>query len=129
MPNPGSRYSGNPSYARRQYLPAGCSGRCNDRASGFVRQQFEGEGGTVHYFTPAAGVPGLGDPSLPKLNGSAEKLLGFVDRHRNSTAKLLRQVTKHENSRLTFAQGELRHDGAVDRLEGLLGGETEYQRS
>src|SRR6266403_3653 len=109
MLNPGSRCSGNPSYARRQRLPA--RGSRNDRASGFVRQQFESDGGTVNYFAPAAGVPGLGDPSLPKLNGSAEKLLGFVDRDRNSTAKLRRQMTKHENSRLTFAQGKLRDDG------------------
>src|SRR5260370_20995209 len=57
-------------------------GRCNDRASGFVRQQFESEGGTVNYFAPPAGVPGMGEPSLPKCNGSAEQLLGLVERHR-----------------------------------------------
>src|SRR5258708_26654424 len=103
-------------------------GSRNDRGSRFVRQQFESEGGTVNYFAPAAGVPGLGDPSLPKFNGSAEKFLGFVDRDRNSTAKLRRQMTKNENSRLTFAQGKLRDDGPVDRLEGLFGGQTEHQR-
>src|SRR5262249_60390388 len=92
-------------------------------------QELHREGGTVDHFSPAAGIAGLADPSLPKLNRSAEQILGFLSRRRNSTSELLRQVTEHENSGLPFAQSELRDDGAVDLLKGLLGGETKAERS
>src|SRR6516162_6384168 len=104
-------------------------GSRDNRAGRLVGQQLQREGGTVHHFSPAAGISGLADPSLPKFNGSAEQILGFLSRRGNSTSELLRQMTEHENSGLPLAQGELRDDGAVDLLKGLLGGETKTQRS
>src|SRR6516225_3748863 len=129
MPHPGSRRSGNPSCARRQCPPGAARGRGDNRAGRLVGQQLQGEGGTVHHFSPAAGISGLADPSLPKFSGSAEQILGFLSRRRNSTSELWRQVTEHENSGLPFAQSELRDDSALDLLKGLLGGETKAERS
>src|SRR5262249_38680630 len=104
-------------------------GRRDNRAGRLVGQQLQREGGTVHHFSPAASISGLADPSLPKFDGSAEQILGFLSRRRNSTSKLWRQVTEHENSGLPLAQSELRDDGAVDLLKWLLGGKTKTQRS
>src|SRR5262249_45483905 len=104
-------------------------GRRDNRTGRLVGQQLQGEGGTVHHFSPAAGISTLANPSLPKFNGSAEQILGFLSRRGKSTSELLRHVAEHKNSGLPLAQGELRDDGAVDLLKGLFGGETKTQRS
>src|SRR6266478_5104318 len=47
---------------------------------------------------------------------SARGKIGLVPHRANESV-----FPKNENSRLTFAQGKLRDDGPVDRLEGLFG--------
>src|SRR6516165_5335934 len=114
MPHPGVAVI--PIALAANALRQAARGRRDNRAGRLVGQQLQREGGTVHHFSPAAGISGLADPSLPKFSGSAEQILGFLSLRRNSTSELWRQVTELGSGGLACVQSELRDDGAVDLL-------------
>ena len=112
-----------------QFLGQAASGGGHNGAGGFIGQQLQRQGGTLHHFPPAPPVGALAQPPPPVGHGFLKEGFAFGGSRRVVIGGVIAQHSHGNGDRVAFGQGESPHHAVAGGvfLQQDAGGELQPQ--